>query len=143
MRILFDTTFLVQIDRQNKTAITLAKKLVEKDYELWISTVTVSEIITGAYLRQDFKKALHNARMALTQFDWQDLDAAIAFKTGELLAYQIAHGKTIDYQDTVIAATALELNVSFVISENIKHFTIFPKLEGKVLNVEQANQKIK
>jgi predicted nucleic acid-binding protein len=143
MKILFDTSFLVEIDRKNSRAIALAKKLVEKGAELYISTVTVSEIIAGAYLRQDFKKAIQNARLALAQFDWQEVDAAIAFKTGELLAYQLSHGRTVDYQDTVIAATAIELNASFVVSQNERHFTVFPKLEGKVLTVEQANQKIK
>lgn len=142
MKALFDTSFLVAIDRKNKNAIALAQKLSEKDFELWISTITVSEIMTGAYLRPDFKNAVNNARMALAQFQWKELDGGIAVKTGELLAFQIAKGSQIEYQDTAIAATAIELKADFLVSENKKHFTIFPIIENKIMTIEEANKKI-
>lgn len=141
MIVLFDTTFLVAIDRRDKSAIALAKKLVEMGTELWISTITVSEIMTGAYLRPDFKKAAGNARMALAQFQWKNLDAAIGIKTGELLAFQIVEGKKIEYQDTAIAATAIEMGADYLVSENKDHFTVFPALKHRTLTVREAKEK--
>lgn len=143
MKVLLDTSFLVAIDRKSKEAVAFAKKLVQRDAELWISTITVSEIMTGAYLRKDFKEAISNARLALAQFQWQDLDAGIAIRLGGLLAFQITQSSKIEYQDSAIAATAIELKADYLVSENKKHFIIFPILKNKVMTIKEANEKIK
>ena len=43
MRVLVDTSVIVEIDRQNKETVELLKSLVEKNIELVISAVTVSD----------------------------------------------------------------------------------------------------
>ncbi len=138
MRVLFDTTFLVQVDRKSADAIALAKLLEPKGISAFISTITVSEIMGGALLRHDPKEAVENARVALAQFDWTDLDGGIALKTGKLLAWQIKSGKQISYQDTAIAATALELGADLIVTENTKHFSVFPETKGRVVTAREA-----
>lgn len=138
MRVLFDTTFLVQIDRKDADAIGLARLLEPKGISAFISSITVSEIMAGALLRHDAKAAAENARMVLAQFDWKDLDGGIALKAGELLAWQIKSGKRISYQDTAIAATALELGADFIVTENRKHFSVFPETKGMVMSAREA-----
>ena len=138
MKVLFDTTFLVEIDRKNKEAINLAKILSVQDAEMIVSTITVSEILAGTFLRKDHSKAFENARMALAQFDWKDFEGSIAMKTAELLAFQIVHGSPTSFQDTAIAATALENKADFLVTENKKHFEIFPELKNKVKTIKEA-----
>ena len=58
MNITIDTSIIVEIDRQNKNVIDLLKKLIEKNFELAISIITVSEILTGSYLTKDIKKSV-------------------------------------------------------------------------------------
>lgn len=135
---LFDTTFLVQVDRKDADAISLAKLLEPKGISAFISSITVSEIMAGALLRHDPKEAMENARMVLAQFDWKDLDGGIALKAGELLAWQINGGKRISYQDTAIAATALELGADLIVTENRNHFSVFPETKGIVVTAREA-----
>lgn len=144
MKIVFDTTFLVELDRKNQNAIELAKHLALADSELWISTVTVSEIMTGVYLRKDkdFEKAFDNAQTVLSQFDWADVTPNIAIKTGEILAFLLSKGKPIQYQDTVIAATALDLNADYLVTENTKHFLKIPKLINKIHTLDELRHTL-
>ena len=51
MKILVDTSIIVEIDRGNKEVTNLLKKILE-NHELIISTITVGEILTGSYLSQ-------------------------------------------------------------------------------------------
>jgi predicted nucleic acid-binding protein len=137
VNILFDTTFLVEIERKNKNAIELAKNLVDRDYHFWISTITVSEIMTGAYLRKDYEKAKERALTALNQFNWLEMNGSIALKSGEILAFLISHGRRVDYQDAVIAASAIELSVQFLVTENKKHFVDIPLLKDRVFTISE------
>ena len=74
MKILFDSSIIVEIDRQNEQVITILKDLVNKKHELIISTITVSEILTGSYLRKDSEEAVVKAKEILNQFTWKDFD---------------------------------------------------------------------
>ncbi len=140
---LFDTTFLVQVDRKDADAINLAKLIEPKGISAFISTITVSEIMAGALLRRDAKEAVENARMVLAQFDWKDLDGSIVLKAGELLAWQIKSGKRISYQDTALAATALEISADLIVTENRKHFSVFPQTKGMVVTASEALRLLK
>ncbi|MFH1055847.1 MAG: type II toxin-antitoxin system VapC family toxin [Candidatus Altiarchaeota archaeon] len=142
MRVLFDTTFLVEVERGNADAVKLAKRLIELDAELWISTVTVSEIIVGSNLRRDRKKAIEKARQVLGQFDWMSLNADVAFKAGELIAYLIAEGKPVDYPDSVVAATFLHLNATYLVSENKRHYADLPQLKSKVHTITETLRQL-
>jgi len=134
MRILVDTSVIVEIDRQNKETVELLKSLVEKNIELVISAITVSEILTGSYLRRDVRESLITAKEILNQFLWIDFDGEVAEKTGQLLAYLIAEKKSIEYQDAGIAATFFVSHSDYLLTLNKKHFLVFPHLEGKVFS---------
>ena len=137
MEILFDTSILVEIDRKNKLVIDLAKKLISENHSLIISTITVSEILTGSYLRKDFKTAVGNAKTILGQFKWIDFDASIAEKTAKFLAYLIVQDRRIEYQDVAIAATFSVIGSEFLLTLNKKDFNSMPDLEGKVFSPEE------
>ncbi len=143
MKILVDTSAIVEIDRQKETTVDLFKKLTESDTQLLISTITVSEILTGSYLRTDFKAAVITSKEILSQFLWLPMDGQIAEKTAQLLAYLLTQKKSIEYQDTVIAATFLISGSDYLLTLNKKEFLVFPQLKEKVFSPEELSEKIK
>ena len=132
MKVIVDASVIVEIERRNEEATLVMKKLVERGHEILISTVTISEILAGPYLRKDFKKSLESAKSILGQFLWIDMDAEIAEKTAQYIAYLVAEGKIIQYQDIAIAATFRETDADYLLTFNSDHFERLPDLKGKV-----------
>jgi len=132
MKVVLDTSVVVEIDRKDERTIKIIKELIENNHDIIISTVVVSEILTGSYLRKDFKKSVMEAKRILGQFLWVGLDEKIAEKTAQYLAYLISEGKPIEYQDVVIAATFKSTDSDCLITLNKAHFELIPDLKGKV-----------
>ncbi|MHA1713439.1 MAG: type II toxin-antitoxin system VapC family toxin [Candidatus Ranarchaeia archaeon] len=132
MKVVVDTSVIVALERGNPYVIKILKTMVEKNVEIFMSTVTVSEILTGSYLKKDPKKAVLDAKKVLAQFLWIPLDGAVAEKTGQLLAYLITKGNPIEYQDVVIAASSMTIHSDYLITLNKKHFVVFPTLAKTV-----------
>ena len=143
MRILFDSSIIVEIDRQNEQVINLLKKLVIKKHELIISTITVSEILTGSYLRKDSEEAVIKAREVLNQFNWKEFDNECAENSAKLLAFLIVEKKekSVDYPDILIASTFMTLNCDYLITLNKKDFIVFPKIREFVLDYKELDAK--
>lgn len=141
MKVVLDTSIIVEIDRQNKSVVSLLKSLLDNNVELVISTITVSEILTGAYLTKDVNNSLITAKEILNQFNWIDLDGEVAEKTGQLLAFLISEKKTIEYQDVAIAASFLISHSDYVLTLNKKDFIVFPHLKDKVFSPEEFKKK--
>ena len=141
MKIFFDISILVEIERKNKEVIELCKELVRKNVELIISVISISEILTGVYLREDSNKAARRAKELLMQFKWFKFDAEVADKTAKILAYRIAKGKKVEYQDDVIAASFLVSNSDFLLTLNLKHFNL-PFLKEKVCLPKELKSKL-
>jgi predicted nucleic acid-binding protein len=136
-----DTTIIVNVDRGRKDAIELCKRLTSTNSGL-ISTVTVSEILTGSYLRTDYKVAVKKAEEVLGQFTWVPLNGDVAKLVAELNAYLISEGLPVEYQDVVIAASCLSQNCEVLLTENKDHFMRFPKLKSKVMTVGELSRKL-
>jgi len=119
MKLLFDTSSLIELERNNELALRAMKKHLEDD--LYISVVSVSEFHIGALLTQK-PKAAQASQAFLSQFLWEDITASIALKTAEIVANQKKKGRRIHFQDASIAATAEVLAVDVLVTENIKDF---------------------
>lgn len=143
MRIVLDTSVIVEIDRKNEDIIRIIKKLIENDHSILVSTITISEILTGSYLRKDFKRAVSEAKRILGQFLWIDLDAEIAEKTAQYLAYLITEGKIIEYQDIAIAATFKITDSDYLLTLNKSHFQAIPELKNKIFEPREFAKIIK
>jgi predicted nucleic acid-binding protein len=118
MKLFFDSTVIVEIDRGNSEVQKLMKKLVRDEHELLISSVTVAEILTGAYRKGKVKEA----RKVLGQFQWIDMNGSVADKTGELMAQLYENGAPIEFQDVVIAASAEQEEAEKLVTSNTDHF---------------------
>ncbi|MBI2675061.1 MAG: type II toxin-antitoxin system VapC family toxin [Candidatus Aenigmarchaeota archaeon] len=143
MKILVDTSVIVEIDRGNESVTSLLKSLVKANTELVISTVTVSEILAGSYLTKDVRKAVMTAKEVLNQFLWVDLDGEVAEKTAQLLAYLLSEKRTIEYQDIVIAATFFTTRSDYLLTLNRKDFLAIPALNKKVYAPDEFRKIIK
>ncbi len=143
MRILCDTSILVEIDRHNESTVRLLQNLVKNGEELVISTITVAEILTGAYLRRDVAAAVLTAKEVLNQFTWQEIDGETAEFTAKLYSYLLLEKreKSIEYPDVLIAASFLRNAADILLTLNKKDFIFFPHLKEKVYTPEEFQKK--
>ena len=135
-----DTSIIVDVDRGKQDVIELCKKLTSTN-SAFISTVSVSEILTGSYLRKDYKNALKKAEKVLGQFRWVPLNGEVAKLVAELNAYLISKGQPIEYQDVAIAASFLMVCCDVLLTENKEHFERLPNLKGKVMTPKEFCQR--
>ena len=131
MKFLLDTSVIIEIDRKNKEIIDILKALIEREDEIFISTITFSEVLAGSYSRKDFKTAVLEAKRILGQFLWIDFNSVIAEKTSEYLAFLSSKGKRIEFQDAAIAATGKIKGADYILTLNKIHFDAIPDFKGK------------
>jgi predicted nucleic acid-binding protein len=137
-----DTSIIVDVDRGKQDVIEFCKQLTSTNSAL-ISIVSVSEILTGAYLRKDYKSTVKKAEKVLSQFRWVTLNAEVAKIVAELNAYLISKGQPIVYQDVAIAASFLMECCDVLLTENKDHFERLPNLKGKVTTPKEFCQKFR
>jgi predicted nucleic acid-binding protein len=136
-----DTSIIVDVDRGKEDVIEMCKRLTSTNCA-FISTVSVSEILTGSYLRNDYKAAIKKAEKVLSQFRWATLNGETAKLIAELNAYLISKGQPIEYQDVAIAASFLLERCDALLTENKDHFERLPSLKGKVMTPKEFCQKL-
>lgn len=144
MKLLFDTSILVEVDRHNEQTVKLLEKLAEQE-ELFISTITVAEILTGSNLRKDAPLALLKAKEILNQFIWIEVDGDVAETVAKLYSYLLLEKKekSIEYPDVLIAASLLSIRGEALITLNKKDFQLFPHIKEKVFTPEEFAVKYK
>ena len=98
--------------------------------EIILSSITVSELIYGAYKSQFVEKNLKAIEHFLIPFDVAEYDYKAALAYGKLRASLEKKGQPIGSLDMLIAAHALSLDMTLV-TNNIKEFK---RIEG--LNLE-------
>jgi len=135
-----DTSIIVDVDRGKQDVIDLCKQLTSTN-SAFISTVSVSEILTGSYLRKDYKVALKKAEKVLSQFRWTTFNCETAKLIAELNAYLISKGEPIEYQDVAIAASFLLECCDVLLTENKDHFQRLPNLKNKVMTPKEFCQE--
>ena len=134
--VFIDTSIIVDVDRGKEEVIELCERLTSTN-SAFISIVSVSEILTGSYLRKDYKAAVKKAEKVLGQFRWVPLEGEAAKLIAELNAYLISKGQPIEYQDVAIAASFLLECCDVLLTENKQHFERLPNLKGKVMTPKE------
>ncbi len=74
MKIFIDTTIVIDIERGNEEIDNLLQHLISTGNSVFVSTVVASEVFTGTYLRQDYKKATKKAKELFSCFNIIPLD---------------------------------------------------------------------
>ena len=124
---MLDTNICIYIIK-NKPQSARKKFLEFNIGELYISSITVSELIYGAYKSQFVQKNLEALKTFLLPFEIVDYDVSASMKYGELRASLEKVGKVIGNMDMLIAGHALALNMTLV-TNNIKEFHRVEKLK--------------
>jgi len=141
MKIVIDTSILVDIDRKKQPVVDLCKRWCEQREELIISTTTVAEIISGAKLYHSNSQAVATAQELLNQFRWRDVDGEIAEVASDLLAEAYQHHYLVDFADILIAATAIAERADVLCTQNKKDFVCFAALRTKVFTTTEILER--
>ncbi|MBI3036492.1 PIN domain-containing protein [Candidatus Woesearchaeota archaeon] len=139
MKILFDTSALIELERQNQEAIALVKGLITGSEEIVISTVTVSEVLLGVYFQKAYEK-IEEARKLLSQFKWIPLDENIADVAARYEALLLNIGNEIEFKDAAIAATFAATKSDFLITQNKGHFQILPDIGNRAKTIAEFSK---
>jgi len=127
MRILIDTSVLVDIDRGVQKTAEKLKEAVTK-HTLYISIISVEEILTGANLCE--KPAIKKARELLNQFEWITIDARVAEHGANIRSHLIRNRKKAEYPDILIAACYLAHGCDLLVTHNLRDFANIPGIQA-------------
>ena len=120
-----DTSFLVDIERQNDEALKKLRELADRGEVIFITSVSVAECYRGAYGSRDGAKALKDTKELLELFAVLSLDYESAKTWGELS--ESMKSGSIGDRDLFIASIAL-VNEQSLLTRNSKHFERVPGL---------------
>jgi predicted nucleic acid-binding protein len=120
--ICLDSSFLIDLLRNNKLAIEKVKEL--EDEEFAISSISFFEIMLGINLmkhnkeerRKQFNKLIDN-------LETLDMDIPSADLSSKISADLISEGKTIDQFDCLIAGSILSNNINEILTKDKEHFS--------------------
>jgi hypothetical protein len=122
MRLVLDTSVLVDHLRGDRRAVELLSHAARKGAELWSVTVVRTEILAG--MRRGEEGATYALFGAL---QWHEVTREIADRAGELARHYLRSHPGVDTVDYIIAAGALSLGGQ-LLTQNVKHFPMFPSL---------------
>lgn len=123
MRLVCDTSVLVDLLRGDPRALTLLEERVVAGDELWGVVATRSEVLAGMRSRE--RSATH---ALLDSLQWLDVDVEVADRAGELARrYRRSHSG-VELPDYLVAA-GTELLGATLVTLNVRHFPMFPGLE--------------
>lgn len=124
MRLLLDTSILIDHLRGNATARTSLSTAIRDGDQLAASVVTKIEVLAG--MRPAEETA---TRRLFDALEWIPVDDHIAERAGQLANHYLPSHPGVDPIDHVIAATAL-LHEADLWTRNVKHFPMFPDLRS-------------
>lgn len=122
MSALIDTSILIDYLRGRQAAADVLER-EQAAGTLHASEITRLEVLAG--MRANEEAA---TRSLLSVLDWRPVDADVAEEAGALGRQWLPSHSTIDGADLAIAATAVLLGAR-LLTLNIKHFPMFPKLQ--------------
>lgn len=135
--VLLDTTFLSDLIRRRKEAVTVLEEMQARGERLATSTLNLAELYGGVFrLPQPgpHLESVERIAEALVLFDF-DQRAAKAF--GELDAYLASQGSPAPTKDLLIAAVALSHGEHEVLTRNQRDFARIPGIQ--VRRYEEVN----
>jgi hypothetical protein len=118
LEIVLDTNILIEILKNNQKTIVE----VEKYNVHYISVITAMELFYGAFNKNELKKLEKFVEL----FNIIPLDEYIS-NTAKDLVYQYAKSHSLDIPDSLIASTALKMNLP-LLSYNKKDFKFIDNL---------------
>jgi tRNA(fMet)-specific endonuclease VapC len=122
-----DTTFIIDIMRNDQGAIVKAKKLEQKNIPLIITAPTVFELGVGISLSKKPRQEKTRIHEVLESLPFQPLDYESSQAAGQIYGDKQKTGDMIDPQDAMIAGIA-KTSGEKILTRNQKHFQGIPGL---------------
>lgn len=122
MRVVFDTSVLIDHLRGDRRATTLLELCVNRGDELWSVTVVRTEILAGMRAKETGP-----TRALLDTLRWQDVTIEIADRAGELARHYLPSHLHVDTIDYLVAAATMALD-GRLFTQNVKHFPMLADL---------------
>ncbi|MDI6654562.1 MAG: PIN domain-containing protein [Candidatus Hydrothermarchaeota archaeon] len=124
-----DTTFLIDLLRNDPGAVNKAKELDESG--ALTTEVNIFELVFGIYrVKQlNHKKRLEEAEKLFNRLVIFPLDHKAAVKAGEILGRLCSEGREIDIPDGMTAAISLANGCNVVVTRNAEHFGRIPQVK--------------
>ncbi|MCL4341748.1 MAG: PIN domain-containing protein [Candidatus Thermoplasmatota archaeon] len=117
-----DTTFLIDLMRDDESAVKKETMLEENGTSVYITTVSVFELYVGLNLSN---KRIHESmkiERVLRNLQILGLDFESAKEAGEIYAYKRRSGIVIDPEDAMIAGICRTARQP-ILTRNINHFS--------------------
>ena len=118
---ILDSSFLIDLLRNNPQAVDKAKEFDTKFILKSISIVSVMEIWRGV-IRRGTESYLQKVEKLIDSLRVHTINKEVAIKAAEIEAILLDQGEIIDWEDILIAATALIHNEP-ILTRNVKHFS--------------------
>ncbi len=119
---MLDTGFIIDLMKEDSSAIEKLKKLALNKENYEVSTPTIFELYVGIALSRRSEEERDNVLKILSDFVVVPLSLAQAEKAGEIHGSLIKSGQEIDVVDSMIAGSALLENET-VLTRNVRHFS--------------------
>ncbi|HLC69360.1 MAG TPA: type II toxin-antitoxin system VapC family toxin [Candidatus Bilamarchaeaceae archaeon] len=122
MKIVLDTTILIDILNEQKEAIGKVEKLRETA-TLYTTAMNIYEVLRGVkLLERNQERYLHGLKILVQNvyvlpFNWETAE-----KASEIYAGLTKKGKNIDETDYMIAGCALSNGIETIVTRNERHF---------------------
>ena len=116
-----DTDLLIAILRGKKEACPVATELDQEAKEA-TTAINAFELFFGAYKSERKIENTKEAQKLLERLEVIPMDTSAAQRAGEISANLFAKGEPIDFRDAMIAAIALEKDLT-LLTRNKAHFS--------------------
>lgn len=126
MGLLIDTSVLVHYERQS----TDPKTVLASGQEAFVSVVTASELLHGAWRAPDPRRRHHRFAITEALLAWAEvveIDLSVARLHAELTAHLASRGLPIGINDSWIAATCVDRRLTLM-TTNVREFSRVPGL---------------
>ena len=119
---IIDTDFIINYFKNKKRNVELlTKALSEPDAKVFITSLTVYELIGGAHYSNNFEKNYSLYKELRNSVDVLELDEESAKISGKIYAQLKKKGNNIGDTDILIASICIK-NQCTLLTENINHF---------------------
>ena len=122
MRILLDSSVIIDALRNRRDRRELLRVLVEEGHELVCCAINVAEVYAGMRPQEEAATA-----ELIDDLEYVDISREAARDAGELRLEWRHKGKTLSLPDAIIAALALRGNLALA-TDNVRHFSM-PRLK--------------
>jgi tRNA(fMet)-specific endonuclease VapC len=129
--LLVDTTFLVDVMRNDAGAVGKAKELADGNVPVLVGAPSIFELYVGVGLSVKSSEEREKVLDVLRSLAQLPLDSQSATRAGLIYAQRAREGMKMDPEDAMLAGIAVE-NHQPLVTRNRRHFSGIPdlKVEG-------------